>query len=87
MVACICIPFFQGGQAQRLSLSIALALKPKVLLLDEPTSALDAESTKKVEAVLAESGATLIWVSHLANEPQQVGGKLLKLPEGEVVPI
>lgn len=68
-----------------MSLAIVLALKPKVLLLDEPTSSLDAESTKKVEQVLKESNATLIWVSHLANEPQHVGGKLLKLPEGEVV--
>ncbi|KAI3436587.1 hypothetical protein D9Q98_006004 [Chlorella vulgaris] len=71
-----------GGQAQRLQLAIAIALRPLVLLLDEPTSALDTESTRRVEAVLKGCGAALIWVSHDPGQPGRVGGRVLTLPLG-----
>jgi ABC-type iron transport system FetAB ATPase subunit len=71
-----------GGQAQRVQLAIAIALKPLVLLLDEPTSALDTESTSRVEAVLKSCGAAVIWVSHDPGQPSRVGGRVLQLPLG-----
>ncbi|KAL4457598.1 hypothetical protein ABPG75_012463 [Micractinium tetrahymenae] len=71
-----------GGQAQRVALAIAIALKPLVLLLDEPTSALDADSTRRVEAVLKGCRAALVWVSHDPHQPGRVGGRVLNLPLG-----
>ncbi|GAB4820659.1 hypothetical protein N2152v2_007705 [Parachlorella kessleri] len=71
-----------GGQAQRVQLAIALALKPPVLLLDEPTSALDVESTKKVEQVVKACNAAVVWVSHDPEQPSRVGGRTLDLPLG-----
>jgi len=74
----------KGGQAQRVSLAVAIALQPAILLLDEPTSALDPESTRQVEAALARCGAALLWVTHDALQPARVGGKQLELPSGLV---
>lgn len=71
-----------GGQAQRMVLAIATALRPDVLLLDEPTSALDLESAKLTEAVLQDCGAACIWVSHDSRQLDRVGGRILDLPSG-----
>lgn len=71
-----------GGQAQRVQLAIAVALRPAFLLLDEPTSSLDVESARRVERVLKGCGAGLVWVSHDPGQPGRVGGKVLDLPGG-----
>ncbi|MEW5297272.1 MAG: hypothetical protein WDW36_000492 [Sanguina aurantia] len=71
-----------GGQAQRVALAIAVALRPSVLLLDEPTSACDIVSAQRVESVLRSSGAAIIWVTHDSEQPLRVGGRVLELPLG-----
>lgn len=71
-----------GGQAQRLSLAVAAALRPSVLLLDEPTSALDPDSARRVEAAVKSCGAAVLWVTHDEAQPARVGGRQLELPSG-----
>ena len=57
-----------GGEAQRANLAIAIALKPKILLLDEPTSACDAETTLLVEVTLRKFTGALLLVTHDAEQ-------------------
>lgn len=57
-----------GGEAQRISLAIALSLRPKVLLLDESMSALDEATTKAIEATLIKSGIPIIMVTHSGSQ-------------------
>jgi len=53
-----------GGESQRASLAIALALEPDVLLLDESTSTLDEQATLQIEQTLKRVGVPIIMVSH-----------------------
>jgi ABC-type polar amino acid transport system ATPase subunit len=65
-----------GGQQQRVAIARALALDPKVMLFDEPTSALDPELVGEVLAVmreLAESGMTMVVVTHELNFAREIG--------------
>ena len=73
-----------GGEAQRAALAVALALRPRVLLLDEPTSACDPESTLRVEAVILKSRASLLWITHDPAQALRVGGPLLRFPLSNV---
>ncbi|MDM7885548.1 amino acid ABC transporter ATP-binding protein [Curtobacterium sp. RHCKG23] len=77
-----------GGQQQRVAIARALALDPSVVLLDEPTSALDPELVGEVLGVirdLAESGTTLVIVTHEAAFAREVADHVVFLDHGRVV--
>ena len=81
-------PFaISGGQQQRVAIARALAMNPKVMLFDEPTSALDPEMVKEVLDVmkkLAQSGMTMIIVTHEMGFAQEVADRILFLDQGQV---
>jgi general L-amino acid transport system ATP-binding protein len=77
-----------GGQQQRVAIARALAMQPKIMLFDEPTSALDPEMIKEVlDAMrsLAESGMTMIIVTHEVGFAREVAHRILLMDEGQVV--
>lgn len=77
-----------GGQKQRVAIARALAMNPSVMLFDEPTSALDPEMVKEVLAVmktLAESGMTMVIVTHEMNFAREVADRILFLDGGKLV--
>ena len=77
-----------GGQQQRVAIARALAMTPKVMLFDEPTSALDPEMVGEVLDVmqkLAESGMTMVIVTHEMGFAREVGTRLLFVDGGYIV--
>jgi len=77
-----------GGQQQRVAIARALAMKPKVMLFDEPTSALDPELVGEVLAAmrsLAESGMTMMVVTHEMGFAREVGDFNIFMDEGVIV--
>lgn len=77
-----------GGQQQRVAIARALAMDPQVMLFDEPTSALDPEMIGEVLAVmrdLAESGMTMIVVSHEIGFAREVAHRVIFLDEGRIL--
>ena len=77
-----------GGQQQRVAIARALAMQPKIMLFDEPTSALDPEMIKEVLDVmreLAQSGMTMIVVTHEMGFAREVADRLVFFDEGAVV--
>lgn len=77
-----------GGQKQRIAIVRSLAMNPKVMLFDEPTSALDPEMVGEVLEVmkeLAESGMTMVVVTHEMGFAREVGTKVLFMDEGVIV--
>ncbi len=77
-----------GGQQQRVAIARALAMQPKVMLFDEPTSALDPEMIKEVLQVmeeLAESGMTMLVVTHEMGFAKEVADRVVFMDAGEVV--
>ncbi len=77
-----------GGQQQRVAIARALAMQPKIMLFDEPTSALDPEMIKEVLDVmqeLAESGMTMLVVTHEMGFAREVADRLVFFDEGALV--
>ncbi|HVF13624.1 MAG TPA: ATP-binding cassette domain-containing protein, partial [Acidimicrobiales bacterium] len=73
------------GEAQRMCLARALAREPQCLLLDEPTSALDAGSKGGIEALirsLADSGLTVVMVTHDQRQAEELADRTLVVPAG-----
>ena len=79
-----------GGQQQRAAIARALAMEPKIMLFDEPTSALDPEMIKEVLEVmeeLAESGMTMIVVTHEMGFAKAVADRIVLMADGEIVEV
>ena len=77
-----------GGQQQRVAIARALAMNPRIMLFDEPTSALDPEMIKEVLEVmkeLADSGMTMIVVTHEMGFAREVAHRILFFDFGMIV--
>ena len=77
-----------GGQQQRVAIARALCMMPKIMLFDEPTSALDPEMIAEVLDVieeLADSGMTMICVTHEMGFARQVADMMLFMDHGKIV--
>lgn len=76
-----------GGQQQRVAIARALAMEPEIMLFDEPTSALDPELVGEVLGVmkkLAESGMTMIVVTHEIGFAREVADRILFMYGGVI---
>jgi len=77
-----------GGQKQRVAIARSLAMNPEVLLFDEPTSALDPEMVGEVLTVirdLAQSGLTLLVVTHEMSFAKDVSNRVIFMDDGVIV--
>jgi general L-amino acid transport system ATP-binding protein len=77
-----------GGQQQRVAIARSLAMEPKIMLFDEPTSALDPEMIKEVLDVmkeLAQSGMTMLVVTHEMGFAKEVADRVLFFDYGTIV--
>ena len=77
-----------GGQKQRVAIARALAMEPEIMLFDEPTSALDPEMVGEVLDVmkgLANTGMTMVVVTHEMGFAREVGTRLLFMDQGIVM--
>ena len=77
-----------GGQKQRVAIVRALMMEPEVMLFDEPTSALDPEMVGEVLNVmkeLAQSGMTMVVVTHEMGFAKEVGNRVLFMDEGKLL--
>lgn len=77
-----------GGQQQRVAIARALCMEPKVMLFDEPTSALDPEIVGEVLSVirdLAETGITMLIVTHEMGFAREVSDRVLFMDNGVII--
>ena len=79
-----------GGQQQRVAIARALSMEPELMLFDEPTSALDPEVVTEVLDTmvdLAETGMTMICVTHEMGFAKQVADRVVFMDEGKIIEI
>ena len=79
-----------GGQQQRVAIARSLAMSPKIMLFDEPTSALDPEMIKEVLDVmqeLAETGMTMLVVTHEMGFAREVADRIVLMDGGEILEV
>jgi len=77
-----------GGQQQRVAIARSLCMSPRIMLFDEPTSALDPEMIKEVLDVmveLAESGMTMLVVTHEMGFATAVANRVIFMDGGEII--
>jgi general L-amino acid transport system ATP-binding protein len=77
-----------GGQQQRVAIARALCMRPNIMLFDEPTSALDPEMISEVLDVmidLAESGMTMLCVTHEMGFARKVADRVMFMDGGEII--
>ncbi len=77
-----------GGQQQRVAIARSLCMSPKIMLFDEPTSALDPEMIKEVLEVmvdLAQSGMTMLCVTHEMGFARQVANRVIFMDQGQII--
>jgi len=77
-----------GGQQQRVAIARSLCMNPNIMLFDEPTSALDPEMIKEVLEVmvnLAETGMTMLCVTHEMGFARQVANRVIFMDQGQVI--
>jgi general L-amino acid transport system ATP-binding protein len=77
-----------GGQQQRVAIARSLCMSPNIMLFDEPTSALDPEMIKEVLDTmieLAESGMTMLVVTHEMGFAKTVANRVIFMDEGEII--
>ncbi len=77
-----------GGQKQRVAIARSLCMNPQIMLFDEPTSALDPELVGEVLQVmqqLADSGMTMVVVTHEMQFAREVAQRVIFLDQGQVI--
>jgi general L-amino acid transport system ATP-binding protein len=77
-----------GGQQQRVAIARSLCMRPRIMLFDEPTSALDPEMISEVLDVmveLAESGMTMLCVTHEMGFARKVANRVIFMDEGQII--
>ncbi len=77
-----------GGQQQRVAIARSLCMNPRIMLFDEPTSALDPEMIKEVLDVmvdLAQSGMTMLCVTHEMGFARQVANRVIFMDAGQII--